>query len=176
MRALRRERLDFEQALLASIRADVRQSSWKLRSCVLHKADSGTYRWRSGLGRSLTIQPSRQLRRGPTRGVSHCMKVLRGSTYRADRAWGAVDIANMGGVTTRLHWTDQPYEWHVNDGEEVFAVLAGRVDMRFRDETGAEQSTLLETGDVFYASIGTEHVAHPVGEARILVVEREGSV
>ncbi|MFT4929015.1 MAG: hypothetical protein ACI8WB_005141, partial [Phenylobacterium sp.] len=26
-----------------------------------------------------------------------------------------------------------------------------------------------------YASIGTEHVAHPVGEARVLVVEKEGS-
>lgn len=104
------------------------------------------------------------------------MKVFRGSTFKADRAWDAVEIANMGGVTTRLHWTDQPYKWHVNDGEEVFAVLAGRVQMRFRDDTGAEQRTLLETGDVFYASIGTEHVAHPIGEARILVVEREGSV
>jgi len=108
--------------------------------------------------------------------AGHGMKVFRGSTFKADRAWGAVDIANMGGVTTRLHWTDQPYKWHVNDGEEVFAVLAGVVEMRFRDETGAEQCTLLQCGDVFYASIGTEHVAHPVGEARILVVEREGSV
>jgi mannose-6-phosphate isomerase-like protein (cupin superfamily) len=104
------------------------------------------------------------------------MKVFRGSTFKADRAWGAADIANMGGVTTRLHWTDQPYKWHINDGEEVFAVLNGRVEMRFRDGAGAEQSTILETGDVLYASVGMEHVAHPIGEARILVVEREGSV
>jgi mannose-6-phosphate isomerase-like protein (cupin superfamily) len=47
--------------------------------------------------------------------------------------------------------------------------------MRFR-EAGVEQSTALETGDVFYASMGTEHVAHPFGEARILVAETEGSV
>lgn len=104
------------------------------------------------------------------------MRVFRGSTFKADRAWGAIEIANMGGVTTRLHWTDEPYKWHINDGEEVFAVLAGRVNMLFRDEAGTEQSTLLESGDVFFASIGTEHVAHPIGEARILVVEREGSV
>lgn len=103
------------------------------------------------------------------------MKIFRGSTFKSDRAWGAVEIANIDGVTTRLHWTDQPYQWHVNDGEEVFAVLAGRVEMRFRDGTGAEHSTLLESGDVFHASAGTEHVAHPIGEARILVVEREGS-
>lgn len=104
------------------------------------------------------------------------MKVFRGSTFTADRPWGAVNIANMGGVTTRLHWTDQPYLWHVNDGEEVFAVLAGRVEMRFRDAAGAEQRTLLKTGDVFFAGVGTEHVAHPLGEARVLVVEREGSL
>ena len=103
------------------------------------------------------------------------MKIIRSKTFTAERAWGALDIANMGGITTRLHWTDQPYKWHVNDGEEVFAVLDGRVEMRYR-ENGAEHSTLLETGDVFYASIGTEHVAHPQGEARILVIEKAGSV
>ena len=103
------------------------------------------------------------------------MRVFRASTFRADRPWGAADIANMGGITTRLHWTDQPYRWHVNDGEEVFAVLAGRVDMHWR-EGGVEQVVTLAAGDVFYAGVGTEHVAHPVGEARILVVECAGSV
>lgn len=106
--------------------------------------------------------------------VRRRMKVFRGSTFKADRPWGAADIANMGGITTRLHWTDQPYRWHVNDGEEVFAVLDGRVEMRYRD-AGVEHSIILETGDVFYAAVGTEHVAHPIGEARILVIEREGS-
>lgn len=103
------------------------------------------------------------------------MKIFRGRSFKADRAWGAIDIANMGGITTRLHWTDQAYKWHVNDGEEVFAVLDGRVQMRYRD-AGEEHSTILEAGDVFYAAVGTEHVAHPIGEARILVIEREGSV
>ena len=46
----------------------------------------------------------------------------------------------------------------------------------FFKEYGVEQSVVLETGDIFYASIGTEHVAHPRGEPRILVVESEGSV
>ena len=47
--------------------------------------------------------------------------------------------------------------------------------MHYR-ENGAEQSTVLETGDIFYAAAGTEHVAHPIGQARILVVEALGSV
>lgn len=103
------------------------------------------------------------------------MKVFRSKEFTGDRAWEALPIANMDGVTTRLHWTDQPYKWHVNDGEEVFAVLDGIVEMRYR-ENGEERSVELKTGDVFFAGTGCEHVAHPVGEARILVVEKEGSV
>lgn len=103
------------------------------------------------------------------------MKIIRAKEFRGKRAWEAIDIANMGGITTRLHWTDQPYKWHVNDGEEVFAVLDGQVDMKYK-ENGEERSVILAAGDIFYASVGTEHVAHPIGEARILVVETEGSV
>ena len=103
------------------------------------------------------------------------MKIIRSKEFTADRPWGALDIANMIGITTRLHWTDQPYKWHVNDGEEVFVVLDGQVEMRYRAD-GLEMSTMLEIGDIFYASVGTEHVAHPIGQARILVIETAGSV
>jgi mannose-6-phosphate isomerase-like protein (cupin superfamily) len=102
-------------------------------------------------------------------------KVIRSGAFIADRPWGALDIANMGGVTTRLHWTDQPYRWHVNDGEEVFAVLNGRVNMHYRED-GAEKVVTLNTGDVFFAGLGCEHVAHPQGTARVLVIEKEGSI
>ena len=46
---------------------------------------------------------------------------------------GALDITTMNGVTTRLHWTDQPCRWHANDGEEVLAcscVEAGGIQSR----------------------------------------------
>lgn len=103
------------------------------------------------------------------------MNIIRSAAFTADRPWDALDIANLNGITVRLHWADQPYRWHVNDGEEVFAVLDGRVEMRYR-VAGIEHATLLETGDVFHATVGAEHVAHPLGEARILVIEAEGSV
>ncbi|MEZ5758203.1 MAG: hypothetical protein R3D86_08280 [Emcibacteraceae bacterium] len=103
------------------------------------------------------------------------MEIIKSKNFKANKAWGARDIANMGGITTRLHWTDKPYVWHINEGEEVFAVLDGTVEMFYR-ENGDEKSVLLDVGDIFYAGIGTEHVAHPRGEARILVIEKEGSV
>ena len=80
-----------------------------------------------------------------------------------------------GDITTRLHWTDKPYKWHVNDGEEVFVVLNGTVEMHYRINC-KEYRTLLEAGDIFHAGVGMEHVAHPQGEARILVVENADSV
>jgi mannose-6-phosphate isomerase-like protein (cupin superfamily) len=103
------------------------------------------------------------------------MKIVKSREFVASKAWGAIDVARMNGITTRVHWTDQPYKWHVNDGEEVFAVLDGKVEMFYR-ESGVEKSVLLEAGDVFFAGVGCEHVAHPRGEARILVVEKEASI
>ncbi|WP_245568098.1 cupin [Nocardia jiangxiensis] len=78
-------------------------------------------------------------------------------------------------ATIRLHWTDQPYKWHVNDGPEVFVVLDGAVDMHYR-ENGEERVERLTPGRICYAQVGDEHVAHPAPEVRILVVERKGSV
>ena len=103
------------------------------------------------------------------------MKIIRSKEFTASKSWEALDIANMSGITTRLHWTKEPYKWHINDEEEVFIVLDGKVEM-FYKEDGKEVSSILNAGDIFYASIGTEHVAHPIGEARILVIEKEGSV
>ena len=104
------------------------------------------------------------------------MKVFESKKFTGTRAWEAIDVAAMTGpITTRIHWTNEPYIWHTNDGEEVFAVLDGVVEMRYR-ENGVECSVELKTGDVFFAEAGCEHVAHPIGEARILVVEKEGSV
>ncbi|HEY4273918.1 MAG TPA: hypothetical protein VGM68_00410, partial [Rhizomicrobium sp.] len=79
------------------------------------------------------------------------------------------------GASVRLHWTDQPYIWHVNDGSEVFVVLDGAVAMHYRKD-GVEKVQHMMPGDIMFAETGDEHVAHPVGAARILVVEKKGSV
>lgn len=102
------------------------------------------------------------------------MSVVRSREFTAARAWGALDIARFAGAAVRLHWTDRPYEWHVNDGEEVFVVLDGVVDMHVRRD-GVEQVLRLGAGDLFHVTAGMEHVAHPCGEARVLVVEAPGT-
>lgn len=53
--------------------------------------------------------------------------------------------------------------------------MDGSVEMHYK-ENGETKKVILNAGDIFYAGIGCEHVAHPAGEARILVIEKEGSV
>jgi mannose-6-phosphate isomerase-like protein (cupin superfamily) len=97
------------------------------------------------------------------------------TTFQGEKAWDALLLGEVDGVTVRLHWTDQPYRWHVNDGAEAFIVLSGTVDMHIR-QGGEESVRRLEAGDACFAEVGDEHYAEPVGAARILVVERKGSV
>jgi hypothetical protein len=43
-------------------------------------------------------------------------------------------------------------------------------------EDGQEKTVMLEPGSIFVAEVGDEHFAEPIGEARILVIERKGSI
>jgi mannose-6-phosphate isomerase-like protein (cupin superfamily) len=47
---------------------------------------------------------------------------------------------------------------HINGDRGVFFVIAGTLKMYFKTN-GIEQSTILKTGDIFYASTDTEHIA-----------------
>lgn len=103
------------------------------------------------------------------------MKFHRAQDFTGSRAWEALDIAEIDGTTVRLHWTDKPYIWHVNNGAEVFVVINGAVDMHTRT-AGVESVQRMRAGDICYAEPGDEHLAAPDGPARILVIERKGSV
>ena len=102
------------------------------------------------------------------------MDILNARTYRAERPWGAYDVANLEDASVRLHWTDKAYHWHVNDGVEVFVVVDGLVDMHIRND-GVDRVVNLAPGDIVRVDVGDEHYAEPFGEARILVIERRGS-
>jgi len=103
------------------------------------------------------------------------MRKLTASEFTGTTAWDALEIEQIEDSTVRLHWTDAPYKWHVNDGPEVFVVLDGEVDMHIR-ENGIEKILRLKVGDIFHAENGDEHVAYPDGTVRVLVIEKSGSV
>lgn len=51
------------------------------------------------------------------------MRTIRPRDFTGQNAWDALDIARIDTMTARLHWTDAPYKWHVNDGAEPFVVF-----------------------------------------------------
>ncbi|ARW49311.1 hypothetical protein SRCM100623_02510 [Acetobacter pasteurianus] len=103
------------------------------------------------------------------------MKIVKATEFTGKTAWDALDLFRLNGVTARVHWTDTPYIWHENDGPEVFAVLDGSIAMHIRTNN-EERVLMLGVGDVFVAEEGDQHRAVPEGVARILVVEKAGSV
>ena len=103
------------------------------------------------------------------------MKVIKIHEFEKDKAWESIQISEMNGVTLKLHWTDHPYIWHKNDGNKVFAVMEGSVRMWYKIK-GDEDIVILETGDVFYADAGDEHKAEPIGVAKVLEIEKSGSI
>lgn len=103
------------------------------------------------------------------------MRFVTPADFTAARAWDALPIAEIEGATVCLHWTERRYVWHVNDGAEVFVLLEGAVTM-FHRRGGVEHRQRMRPGDICHAEPGDEHVAHPHGPARILVIEKKGSV
>ncbi|SQC41286.1 mannose-6-phosphate isomerase [Klebsiella pneumoniae] len=53
--------------------------------------------------------------------------------------------------------------------------MDGQVAMHVKVD-GEEQVIMLNAGDIFYAGGGMRACRHPQGAARILVIEKEGSV
>jgi len=94
------------------------------------------------------------------------MEIIKSKEFKPKEAWDSKSISNMNGITTKLHWTNKPYKWHINDGEEVFVVLDGKVKMYYK-ENEEEKQSILNVGDIFYVSVGTKHYAHPIREGSV---------
>lgn len=103
------------------------------------------------------------------------MEVINSSSLIGKYSWDALDIAQIEGATVRLHWADQPYKWHKNDGHEVFVVLSGKIRMLYLNNN-EEFQKILNPGDICHIKDGEEHVAYPLEPARILVIEKKGSI
>lgn len=112
--------------------------------------------------------------KGARTAAAPATRVVHARDFRPERAWDAVELMQLDGVSTRIHWADRAQPWQVNDGSGVIAVIEGLVDMHYRCD-GKERFVTLGAGDVFVVGAGSEHLARPRGEACVLVVERAAS-
>jgi mannose-6-phosphate isomerase-like protein (cupin superfamily) len=99
------------------------------------------------------------------------MQKYEGAAFQGEAAWRGPNIARLKDADVKLRWTDRPFEWHANSGDEVFVVLDGVVDMRVRSTATAERVVTLHAGDILFLQECEEHVAEPRGPARIRVIE-----
>jgi mannose-6-phosphate isomerase-like protein (cupin superfamily) len=100
------------------------------------------------------------------------MTKIDASHFRADKAWTGPTIAHIERAVVKLRWTDKPFRFHANEGDEVFVVMSGAVDMHVRASADAAAEVVrLEAGDILHLREGEEHSAHPVGAAAVLIVE-----
>jgi len=99
------------------------------------------------------------------------MRKHQASRFVAEQSWGGPDLARFDHAVVLLRWISTPYHWHRNAGGEIFVVLDGVVEMHVRSGGGEVDLVELQAGDLLCLDKGEEHVAHPQGEARILVIE-----
>ena len=90
--------------------------------------------------------------------------------------WTGPTMTGIGNAAAKFRWINTPFRWHRNTGAELFLVLDGEVDMHVRrDSEAAPAIVRLGAGQALLIEDGEEHVAYPIGEARILVVEQADS-
>jgi mannose-6-phosphate isomerase-like protein (cupin superfamily) len=100
------------------------------------------------------------------------MRTFDTQALKGPKDWSGPTYSGFGNVSVKLRWVRDAYQWHRNDGPEVFLVLDGTVDMHVRSGDGRPVVHRLTAGEMIFIEDGEEHIAYPCGEARILVVER----
>lgn len=96
--------------------------------------------------------------------------------FISDKEWGKLYIANFNDISVRIHSCTTPFQWHKNSTQEVFVVLDGEVELRYQRNKDTYKSVTLKAGMLAHMEAGCEHVAHPKGLARVLIIEQLGSV
>jgi mannose-6-phosphate isomerase-like protein (cupin superfamily) len=81
--------------------------------------------------------------------------------------WQPKVIAELNGQHVRLAKFQGTFEWHHHETEdELFLVLSGSFDMRFRDHT-----VTLHEGEMIVVPHGVEHCPHADEEVHVMLFE-----
>lgn len=83
--------------------------------------------------------------------------------------WNPRIAGELNGQQVKLVKFKGPFTWHHHEIEdELFMVVEGRFKMEYRDDSGSEQSTWIEPGEMIIVPRGKEH--RPVAEVECSVL------
>jgi mannose-6-phosphate isomerase-like protein (cupin superfamily) len=86
--------------------------------------------------------------------------------------WDPKIVGELNGQQVKLVKFQGTFVWHAHQHEdELFLVVRGRFDMRFRDRTVA-----LEAGEFLIVPRGVEHCPHADDEVEVLLFEPASTV
>jgi mannose-6-phosphate isomerase-like protein (cupin superfamily) len=86
--------------------------------------------------------------------------------------WSPRVVAEMNGYQFKLVKFQGEFVWHDHqDTDEAFIVLAGEMEVGFRERT-----VPVRAGEMLVVPRGTEHITRAAGECQALVIEPRGVV
>ena len=86
--------------------------------------------------------------------------------------WSPRVVARMNDYEFKLVKLEGEFVWHAHaDTDEAFLVLAGEMDIGFRDRT-----VTVRAGELFVVPRGAEHITRAARECHALIVEPRGTV
>jgi len=86
--------------------------------------------------------------------------------------WSPRVIAEMNDYQFKLVKVSGEFVWHEHpDTDEVFIVIAGTLNIEFRDRT-----INLQTGEMFVVPKGVEHKPTATSECKVMIIEPKGVV
>ena len=86
--------------------------------------------------------------------------------------WNPRIAGELNGQQVKLVKFKGPFTWHHHEREdELFMVVQGRFKMEYRDDSGEEQATWIEPGEMIIVPRGKEHRPVAEEECHVLLFE-----
>lgn len=102
------------------------------------------------------------------------MKMLHTKQLDSAADWRGFQFPGFEHATVKFRRIESSFEWHENEGQELFMVLDGLLDMHVREAGRAEERVVpMAAGDIMLLEEGDAHVARPRGSVKVMFVENE---
>ena len=91
--------------------------------------------------------------------------------------WSPKIVGELNGQHVKVVKFQGDFVWHRHEmQDEMFLVLKGQFDLRYRDSSGIEQTLLISEGEFVIVPHGTEHRPHADSEVHVLLFEPAGTL